>query len=84
MLSWVGGISSLCGIFALVITGGRFGWRAVIIGCCLIVLNFAIANFLSWLLAPALIGTGSISLAWSYRTVRELLAHTSQGDSDVR
>jgi hypothetical protein len=79
MLSYIGGLASIFGIVALVLTRGSFGMRAVIIGGCLIVLNFAVANYLSWLIVPVLIGTGGISIAWSYKTVRDLLRKRKAG-----
>ena len=77
VLSWLGGISTLIGILALVFTKAiglpMIGGRAIMIGICLVVLNYAIANFLSWLMIPVLIGTGAVSLAWSYATVKDVL-----------
>ena len=77
VLSWLGGISTLIGILALVFTKAiglpMIGGRAIVIGICLVILNYAIANFLGWLMIPVLIGTGAISLAWSYATVRDVL-----------
>jgi len=73
VLSWVGGISTLAGIASLVITRGTVGMRAIVIGVCLVILNFAIANYLSWILIPALVGTGFVSLAWAYVTVKQLM-----------
>ena len=73
LLSWVGGISTLAGIAALVFTRGSMGMRAVIGGVCLIVLNIVIANYLSWILIPVLIGTGGVSLCWAYVTISNLI-----------
>jgi hypothetical protein len=73
MLSWVGGLATIVGIAALVITRGTLGMRAIVIGVCLVILNFAIANYLSWVMIPALVGTGCVSLAWAYVTVRDVL-----------
>ena len=73
MLSWIGGIATLAGIATLVITRGGMGMRAIVIGVILIVLNFAVANYMSWILVPVLVATGLISLAWSYKTMKELL-----------
>ena len=73
VLSWVGGISALVGIAAMVITRGSMGMRAIVIGVCLVVLNFAIANYLSWILIPVLVATGIMSLAWGYVTVKQIL-----------
>lgn len=73
VLSWVGGLATIAGVAALVITRGTFGMRAIVIGVCLVVLNFAIANYLSWVLIPALVGTGCVSLAWSYVTIKQMI-----------
>ena len=73
VLSWVGGIATLAGIAALVVSRGAIGLRAIIVGVCLVILNFAIANYLGWVLVPALVGTGCVSLAWSYITVKQIL-----------
>ena len=73
MLSWVGGIATLAGIAAMVITGGRMGLRAIIIGVCLCILNFIVANFASWILIPVLFATGLISIAWGYVTWKQVL-----------
>lgn len=73
VLSWIGGLSTMAGILALMITRGAMGMRAIIIGCLLIVLNFAIANYLSWILVPVLVATGAISLSWSYITIKQML-----------
>ena len=77
VLSWLGGISTLVGILALVFTKAiglpMIGGRAIVIGICLVILNYAIANYLGWFMIPVLIGTGAISLAWSYATVKDVL-----------
>lgn len=73
LLSWVGGISTLAGLAALVFTRGSMGMRAVIGGVGLIVLNIVIANYLSWILIPVLISTGGVSLCWAYITIRNLI-----------
>ena len=73
LLSWVGGISTLAGIIALVLTRGTMGMRAVIAGVCLVLLNVVVANYLSWIMIPVLIGSGCISLCWAYITIRNLM-----------
>ena len=73
MLSWVGGLATIAGIASVVITRGGMGIRAIVIGVILIVLNFAVANYMSWILLPVLLATGSISLAWAYKTVMEII-----------
>ena len=75
MLSWVGGVSTLAGIATLVLTRGVMGMRAIIIGICLVVLNFVIANYLSWFLIPVLVVSGAVSVAWGYKTIREYLEY---------
>jgi len=73
VLSWIGGLAAIVGIVALVITRGAMGMRAVVCGVLLVILNFAIANYLGWILVPVLVGTGAISLAWSYTMIRQIL-----------
>tara|TARA_R110000824_G_scaffold144462_1_gene312384 strand:- start:46 stop:471 length:426 start_codon:yes stop_codon:yes gene_type:complete len=77
ILSWLGGISTLVGILAVVTTRAiglpMIGGKAIVIGIFLIILNHVIANYLSWFMIPVLIGSGAISLAWSYTTVRDVL-----------
>ena len=73
ILSWIGGIATLAGIGALVITRGQFGMRAILIGVALVLINFAVANYLSWVLIPVLVGTGCVSLAWSYVTIKQMI-----------
>ncbi len=82
VLSWVGGISSLFGIAALVLTRGTYGMRAVAIGGCMIVLNFAVANYMTWLMIPVLVCTGCISVAWSYKIVRDIIYKRKNGQSN--
>ena len=77
-LSWIGGLATLAGIVAIVITRGTFGARAIVLGVGLIILNFAIANYLAWILIPSLIGTGGISLTWSYLTIRKLIKNKKE------
>jgi len=73
MLSFVGGIATLAGIAALVISGGRMGMRAIFIGVVLCVLNFVVATFATWILIPVLIATGMVSIAWGYVTYKQVL-----------
>ena len=75
MLSFVGGIATLAGIAALVITSGRMGMRAILIGVLLCVLNFVVATYATWILIPVLIATGMISIAWGYVTYKQVLKH---------
>jgi len=73
MLSWVGGIATLTGIAALVLTGGRMGMRAILIGVCLCILNFVVATYAALILLPVLVATGMVSIAWGYVTYKQVL-----------
>ena len=78
MLSFVGAISTLIGIGALVISSGRYGMRAVVIGVCLCVLNFLVATYATWILVPVLVATGMISMAWGYVTFKQVLKYNKE------
>ena len=78
MLSFVGGIATLAGIAALVITSGRMGMRAVFIGVALCVLNFVVATYAAWILVPVLVATGLVSLAWGYVTFKQVMKHNKE------
>ena len=78
MLSFVGAIATLAGIAALVITSGRMGMRAVVIGVCLCVLNFVVATYAAWILVPVLVATGMVSVAWGYVTYKQVLKHNRE------
>tara|TARA_R100000654_G_scaffold60729_1_gene87602 strand:+ start:425 stop:814 length:390 start_codon:yes stop_codon:yes gene_type:complete len=73
MLSAIGGLCLLAGMVLLVISRGTMGWRPIIGGVILVVLNYAIAEFATWIFLPVLLGTGAISLAWAWKTVRDIL-----------
>ena len=73
VLVYIGGISMLGGIAAMVITSGRFGIRALAIGCCCLLLNYAVARWATWVFLPILLATGAISLAYGWRVVREAI-----------
>ena len=55
MLSWIGGLATLFGIGAFVLTRGTMGMRAILIGIGLVILNFVIANYLTWFIIPVLV-----------------------------
>jgi len=78
MLSFVGGIATLAGIAALVITSGRMGMRAVFIGAALCILNFLVATWATWILLPVLVATGLVSLAWGYVTFKQVMKHNKE------
>lgn len=73
MMSWIGGISILGGIAAMVITRGAIGIRAVGIGIGLVLLNYAVARYADWIFIPILVATAAISLTFGYRVVRKAM-----------
>lgn len=75
VLSWVGGLATIAGIVALVVTRGSLGTRAVVIGVGLVLLNQIIARYSDWLFLPVLIATGAVSLTYGYRTIQQVLKH---------
>tara|TARA_X000001388_G_scaffold27043_1_gene19080 strand:- start:5576 stop:5968 length:393 start_codon:yes stop_codon:yes gene_type:complete len=73
ILSVVGGLATLAGIAALVITKGAMGFRAIFAGIGLCLVNFVVSQYADWIFIPAIIATGIISLAFGYKTIREML-----------
>ena len=73
LLSWIGGLAILGGIAALVISSGRIGTRALVIGLGLVLLNYAVSRYADWVFIPVLIGTACISLTYAYNIVRKAL-----------
>mgnify|MGYP005820716595 CR=1 FL=1 len=73
VLSVVGGLSTLAGIAALVITRGSMGFRAILAGVGLCLVNYVVSQYADWIFIPALVATGIISLAFGYKTIREML-----------
>ncbi len=70
VLSWVGGISLLAGIAALVITRGAMGVRAVLIGGGAVMLAYAVDRYANWIFVPVIVATGICSLALAFKTIR--------------
>ena len=81
MLSWIGGLSTIAGIVALVLTRGSMGLRAVVIGIGLVLLNQAIARYGDWLFLPTIIATGAISVVYAFITIRRMLRHRKENGS---
>ncbi len=73
ILSGIGGLCLLSGMVLLTVSRGTMGWRPIIGGLGLIVLNFAISRYASWIFLPIIGATGAISLAWGYRNIRDIL-----------
>mgnify|MGYP003652612644 FL=1 len=73
VLSFVAAACLLAGVAALVVTRGKLGTRAVVVGLGLVVLNYVLASWGAWLFIPVLVATGAVSLAYAYVIVRRLL-----------
>ena len=73
ILSGIGGLCLLAGMVLLVISRGTMGWRPIIGGVILVVLNYAILEFANWIFIPAIIVSGCISGAWGWKTIRDIL-----------
>ena len=73
VLSVTGGLCLVAGMVLLVVSRGKLGWYPSIGGLLLVVLNFVIARYSHYLFAPALVFTGMISAAWTYKTVKQIL-----------
>ena len=73
MLSMIGGLCIVAGMGLIVITSGRKGWYPTVGGLLMVVLNYMIAKYDDWLFIPAVICTGLISAAWTYKTLQTIL-----------
>lgn len=74
MLSWIGGLCVLGGMALLVITGGRKGWYPLLGGIGLVLLNWLILTYAHALFLPVIVGTGVISVVWTYKITRQILS----------
>lgn len=73
VLSLVGGLSTAGGIVLLAVTSGRRGWNPAIGGVILCILNWAVMTYAHAIFIPVLVATGVVTLAWTYRLVRQIL-----------
>ena len=73
VLSMTGGLCLVAGMALLVITNGTKGWYPTIGGLLMVILNYMIARYSHYLFIPAVVCTGLISAAWTYKTIREIL-----------
>lgn len=78
VLSVTGGLCLIAGMVLLVVTSGKKGWYPVIGGLLLVVLNYVVARYSHYLFAPAIVFTGMISAAWTYKTVKQILLEKKQ------
>jgi len=75
MLSWIGGLSVLGGMVLLVITSGRKGWYPLLGGIILVLLNWLILTYAHALFLPVIVGTGVISVLWTYKIAKQILSN---------
>ena len=73
VLSAVGGLCLLAGMVLLCLSKGTMGWRPIIGGISLIVLNYMIASYADWIFIPVIIATGCISAAWGFRVFLSII-----------
>ena len=78
VLSWTAGLSILAGMALLVITSGRKGKFPLLGGVGLVLLNYLVARYDDFLFYPLVICTGIISIAWTYKIVRQIHAEKKQ------
>tara|TARA_R100000808_G_scaffold13906_1_gene33294 strand:- start:7231 stop:7620 length:390 start_codon:yes stop_codon:yes gene_type:complete len=72
VLSAIGGLCVIAGMALLVISRGTMGWRPIIGGILLVLLNYVIARYADWIFIPVIIATGCISAAWGWNTILEI------------
>ena len=72
VLSAIGGLCLLSGMVLLCLSRGTMGWRPIIGGVVLIVLNYMIASYADWIFIPVIIATGCISAAWGWSVVKSI------------
>ncbi len=75
ILSAVGGICIVGGVLCMVVPGlSNFkGGTAILLGIVLILLNIGVKEYLPYIYVPFLVGTGLISIAVTYKTIRYVL-----------
>ena len=72
VLSAVGGLCLLSGMALLVLSRGTMGWRPIIGGVLLVLLNYVIARYADWIFIPVILATGCISAAWGWNTILDI------------
>lgn len=86
VLSAVGGICIVGGVIILVLPGASNlrGANALLIGIVLVLLNVGIREYLPYIYVPFIVGTGILSLAVTYRTVRYVLTWRNKCQSSQK
>ena len=72
ILSGIGGLCLLAGMVLLVVSRGTMGWRPIVGGIALIILNYVIAEYADWIFIPVIIATGCISAGWGWNIIVKL------------
>jgi hypothetical protein len=84
ILSMIGGLCIVAGMGLIVVTAGKKGWYPTIGGLLMVVLNYMIAKYDDYLFIPAVICTGLISAAWTYKTLQTILKEKVPHDHGKR
>ena len=84
VLSMIGGLCIVAGMALIVVTAGKKGWYPTIGGLLMVVLNYMIAKYDDYLFIPAVICTGLISAAWTYKTLQTILKEKVPHDHGKR
>ena len=69
VLNWTAGVSILGGMVSMVLTRSRMGLAAIVGGCCLIILSYAISAYAHYVILPAGIVITTASAIWGYRII---------------
>jgi len=69
VLNWTAGVSILGGMVSMVLTRSRMGLAAIVGGCCLIILSYAISAYAHYVILPAGIVLTTASAIWGYKTI---------------
>ena len=69
VLNWTAGLSILGGIVGMMLSRGRTGILAIVIGAILVILSYVIAAYSHLVLLPIGIVLTIISAVWGYRTI---------------
>ena len=69
VLNWTAGLCIIGGVIAVVMTGGRMGFRAIASGVMLVILSYVVSVYAGWVLIPALTIFTAISAVWGYQII---------------
>ena len=69
VLNWTASIAILGGLISMILSGGRIGMKAIICGCCLIVLSYSISVYANLIILPVAIVITIVSAVLGYVTI---------------